>query len=210
MKNRFQPYLFWLLLLFFAIGLFNPVIGLVALTCMLAPVVFSVYKGRFWCGNYCPRGSFYDHVIAKISPNKPIPKFFFNPKLRSFMVIFLITLFSWQMFYAWGNWSAMGMVLIRIILVTTIVGIILGVIYNQRTWCAICPMGTLASWIAKRKKPMPLKVEESCVNCNLCTKACPLQLTPHSAKGNAEGFSDSDCLKCDRCVDRCPKKSLRF
>lgn len=90
------------------------------------------------------------------------------------MVIFIITVFSWQMFYAWGNWSAMGMVLIRIILVTTIVGIILGVIYNQRTWFSICPMGTLAIWTAKRKKPMLLKVEESCVNCNLCTKACPL------------------------------------
>ena len=210
MKNKVQPYLFWALLAFMAIGLVYPVIGLIALVCMLAPVVMAFYKGRYWCGNFCPRGSFYDHVLIKLSPQKPIPPFFRSKGLRVFMVLFIMTVFSVQMVGAWGDLPAMGAVFIRIILITTLVGIGLGVLYHQRTWCSFCPMGSLASWVSARKKPIPLRVADSCVGCKLCTKACPLQLAPYTAKGNPDGFTDSDCLKCGRCVDKCPKKALSF
>lgn len=210
MKSNIQQYLFWILLVFLAVGIIYPVIGLLAIICMLAPVIMAPFKGRYWCGNFCPRGSFYDNVIAKISPKKPIPAIFRSTKFRAFMVIFIIGVFSVQMYYAWGNLSAMGAVFVRIILLTTVVGVVLGVIYHQRTWCSFCPMGTLASWVSAKKKPVPLMVENSCVSCKLCTNACPLQLSPYTAKGNTEGFTHSDCLKCNRCVEKCPKKSLTF
>lgn len=210
MRKRIRPYLFWVLLVFFAVGLVYPTIGIVALVCMIAPVAVAPFRGRYWCGNYCPRGSFYDHVLAKLSPKRKIPAFFSHTAFRGFMVLFIMTIFSVQMYYAWGDWAAMGRVFVQIIFITTIVGIVLGIVYHQRTWCYFCPMGTLASWISRRKKPFPLAVENSCVSCKLCTKACPMQLTPYAAKGIDEGFSHSDCLKCDRCVEHCPKQALQF
>ena len=210
MEKKIQPYLFWVLIGFLAVGVVYPVVGLLALVCMLAPVAMSFYKGRFWCGNFCPRGSFYDHVLAKWSPKKPIPPFFRSTGLRVFMVLLIMTVFSVQMYAAWGDIAAMGAVFLRIIIITTLVGIGLGLLYHQRTWCAFCPMGSLASWISEVKKPMPLLVSDSCVNCKLCTSVCPLQLRPYTAKGDAGGFTHSDCLKCGRCVTRCPKKALRF
>ena len=210
MKSNIQQYLFWILLVFLAVGLIYPVIGLLAIICMLAPVIMAPYKGRYWCGNYCPRGSFYDNVIAKMSPKKPIPAIFRSTGFRVCMVMFIMGIFGVQMYYAWGNLSAMGAVFVRIILITTIVGIVLGVIYHQRTWCSFCPMGTMASWFSAKPKPMPLNVASSCVNCKLCTAACPLQLAPYTEKGNTEGFTHSDCLKCNRCVEKCPKKALTF
>jgi polyferredoxin len=210
MHKRSRPYLFWVLLVFLAIGLVYPIIGIAALICMIAPVAVAPFRGRFWCGNYCPRGSFYDHVIARISPQKKIPAFFSHPTFRIFMVFFIMTVFSVQMYDAWGDFAAMGMVFVRIILITTLVGIVLGVIYHQRTWCSFCPMGTMASWISRKKKSWPLAVDNSCVNCKLCTKACPMQLAPYQKKNTAEGFTHSDCLKCDRCVDKCPKQALKF
>ncbi|MCE5287341.1 MAG: 4Fe-4S binding protein [Pelosinus sp.] len=210
MRKHIRPYLFWILLIFLAVGLIYPAIGIIALTCMIAPVAVAPFRGRFWCGNFCPRGSFYDHVLAKLSPQRKIPAFFSNRIFRVFMVFFIMTVFSIQMYYAWGNLAAMGMVFVQIILITTIVGIVLGLIYHQRTWCSFCPMGTLASWISRKKKPYPLSVANSCVSCKLCTKACPMQLAPFVAQKSSEGFTHSDCLKCDRCVDRCPKKSLAF
>lgn len=210
MKSKLQPYLFWILLVFLAVGIVYPAVGVIALICMLAPVVVSFYKGRFWCGNFCPRGSFYDNVLAKFSPQKPIPPIFKSTGLRVFMVLFIMAVFSVQMYSAWGDLSAMGAVFIRIILITTLVGIGLGLLYHQRTWCSFCPMGTMASWVSSMKKPMPLMVADSCVNCKLCTKVCPMQLAPYTAKGSAEGFTHSDCLKCGRCVDKCPKKALSF
>lgn len=210
MKDILQPYLFWILLVFLAIGIVYPVIGLAAIVCMLAPVVLAPFKGRYWCGNFCPRGSFYDNVLVKLSPKKPIPEFFRSTGFRLFMVLFIMGVFVAQMVSVWGDWSAMGAVFVRIILLTTIAGIVLGAIIHQRTWCSFCPMGTLAGWVSAKRKPMPLRVDSSCVSCKLCTVVCPLNLSPYEARGGAEGYTHSDCLKCGKCVEKCPKKALSF
>jgi polyferredoxin len=198
--------MFWVMLVFLVIGMFYPAIGVFALICMLAPVLVAPFKGRYWCGNFCPRGSLFDHVIARLSPQKPIPGFFRSKGFRLTMIRVIMTMFTIQAYYAWGNLAAMGMVFIRLIVITTVVGIFLGILFHQRTWCTFCPMGTIASWLSVRKKP--LAVADSCVNCQLCSKACPLQLAPYTAKGSV--FEDPDCLKCGRCVTKCPKKALSF
>jgi len=210
MKSSIQPYLFWILLAFMVVGTVYPVIGWAAIVCMLAPVVMAVFKGRYWCGNYCPRGSFYDNVIAKISPKKPIPAAFRSTSFRVLMILFIMGAFGVQMYSAWGDWSAMGAVFVRIILITTIVGTVLGVLVSQRTWCSFCPMGTLASWVSLKTKPMPLHVKSSCMSCKLCANVCPLHLSPYAEKGSSEVFTHSDCLKCSRCVEKCPQKALSF
>lgn len=201
--------MYWLFFAYLLLGYFYPAVGIVALICMLAPVLIAPFRGRYWCGNYCPRGSFYENLLSRVSPRKPIPAFFRTPAFRIFMVVVIMTVFSVQMYYAWGNWDQMGLVFLRIIFVTTIVGIVLGLIYHHRTWCSFCPMGTMAAWFT-RKKAKPLNVDTACVSCKVCTKACPFTLTPYEAKGTVTGYTHSDCLKCGRCVDACPKKSLTF
>ncbi len=210
MKNNLQRHLYWVLLTFLIAGLFYPVIGLLAIICMLAPVIVSVFRGRYWCGNFCPRGSFYDNVLAKFSPQKPVPAFFRTKVFRIFVLLLIMTAFSLQMYFAWGDLGAMGSVFLRVILLTTLLGIVLGVFYHQRTWCAFCPMGSLASWIAEKRRQQPLMVSDACVSCKLCTRVCPMQLSPYTAKGCASGFDDPDCLKCGKCVTSCPKKALSF
>ncbi len=209
MKKNIQPYLFWLLLIFLVAGIFYPIIGIIALTCMLAPVILAIFKGRYWCGNFCPRGSFYDTIISKISPQRPIPAIFSNTKFRTFILLLVMGIFSLQTYHAWGDFKAIGEIFVRIILVTTIIGILLGVIYHQRTWCTFCPMGTLSNWLAN-KNSRRLIVADSCITCKLCKKVCPLNLTPYIAKSNSEGFTNADCLKCGLCIEKCPKKALSF
>ena len=207
--------MYWVLLIFLMIGIVYPAIGFIAIICMLGPVVVSFKRGRFWCGNICPRGSFYDKVLSKISPHKPIPLFFRSMGLRYFMIGFIFFVFGWQMYNAWGNIAAMGNVFVQIILITTIVGVILGGIYHHRTWCTFCPMGTLSRLVAPkmkqeaRNKFAMIELKDTCVHCKLCHNICPMQLYPDEAKAK-EGFSDPDCLKCGKCIKKCPKKALRF
>lgn len=149
------PYLYWILIAYLAIGYFYPVIGIIALICMIAPVAFAVKRGRWWCGNACPRGNLYDRLLAKYSPHRPIPGFVRTFGFRLFMVLFIFTVFGVQMYFAGSDLNAIGRVFWNIILVTTVIGVILSFIYAPRTWCSFCPMGTLSSWISPKGTPLP-------------------------------------------------------
>lgn len=152
MRSPVQPYMFWLFLAFFAVGVFYPAIGVLALSCMLAPVVVALWRGRWWCGNLCPRGSFYDHVVRSVSPQKKTPAFFRHRYVRAFMVGFIMLMFSWQMYGAWGDISAMGRVFLVLIVVTTLAAVVLSLFFNARTWCNFCPMGTLAMLVTRGRR----------------------------------------------------------
>lgn len=42
--------LYWIIIAYIIVGWFYPVIGLLALICMIGPVMTSIWKGRCWCG----------------------------------------------------------------------------------------------------------------------------------------------------------------
>ena len=70
-------------------------------------------------------------------------------------------------------------------------------------WCRfVCPYGALlgmVSWLS------PFKVtreSSSCIDCELCTKACPSNILVHKA---GRVWSD-ECTSCMRCVEVCPVK----
>lgn len=166
---------------FLGVGIFYPVIGVAALVCMLAPVVTAFFKGRMWCGNFCPRGSFNDRLLSKISRQVRIPHFFRNPWFRVGFLILLLSGFAVQFLLAWGSLEAIGVVLVRMIIITTLMGIALGVSFNQRAWCAICPMGTAAHYISKFKseKKRMQKTAAQCggaESCSMCSKGCPSKI----------------------------------
>lgn len=205
--------LYLVLLVYLVAGFFFPIVGWAALVCMVAPVWMSIYRGRFWCGHFCPRGNLYDRVISRISPHRRIPSFMRSVYFRSFMVAFIFTMFGVQMYWAWGDLGAMGSVFWLIILITTIVGVLLSVVFAPRTWCSFCPMGTLSAWVAPRNSDKRISfenihIDSSCVLCKKCAKVCPMQLMPYEAKNNIEGMADTDCIKCGVCVEKCPKKSM--
>ena len=182
-------------------------IALAAVICMAGPVIVSLWKGRYWCGNLCPRGSLYDSLVSKISMKRKIPGFFKSIYLRIFMVAFIMTMFGYGVYKNWGNLYGIGMVLYRIIAITTIVGVFLGMNFNQRTWCSFCPMGTIASFISKKRKSSRVfNVSASCVSCGLCQKSCPLDLAAYKYKG--ELLSHPDCIQCGKCAISCPKKAI--
>ena len=81
-------------------------------------------------------------------------------------------------------------------------------------WChRFCPVGALLSLIARPSKATQPKVDrEKClrsegVTCHLCAAACPEHLDP------CENLGDrplSECTRCGRCVQACPKGAVSF
>ncbi len=188
-------------------GWFYPKLGFFLLACMIGAVGVAIYKGRAWCDWMCPRGSFYDLFLQKISKNKEIPAFFKKKGFRIFMLGMLLSILGIQIYLAWGNMDGIGIAMVRLLTITTTIGIVLGIIYQQRIWCHICPMGTIANWMSEGKKP--LSINEMCIDCKVCSKVCPMQLKPYEYKESGV-MGDNDCIKCSTCAVACPKKALQF
>lgn len=205
----------WIILLVFCIGgLFYPVLGLAAIVCMLAPVVVAFFRGRMWCGNFCPRGSFSDILLPGISRKAKIPSLLKSTGFKITFLTLMMSAFAVQLVLAWGNLPAVGAVFIRMVLITTLLTLFLGVIYSPRTWCAFCPMGTMAHYVSKvqafRKNAQHVSFDRSkCISCKICTKNCPIGIDVASYKETGT-VVHADCLKCSVCIDKCPKKALQL
>jgi len=206
-RSRLQMYTWLGLPLVVIVGWFYPKLGFLLLGCMVGAIAVAAYKGRAWCDWMCPRGSFYDLFIQKVSRKKKVPEFFRKKATRIAMLIILLSVLGSQIYIHWGDWDSVGLAMVTILTITTAVGIILGAMYQQRIWCHICPMGTISNYLSEGKKP--LSIESTCVNCKICSKVCPMQLNPYEFKADGV-MGDNDCIKCATCTVACPKKALHF
>lgn len=142
-----------ILIIFLVIGWFLPVIGIIALVCMVAPIVVALFTGkRKWCALFCPRGIFSDVILAKLSRHRKAPVVFTSNTFKIGFLIFLVANLSFGIINAKGNLAAIGFVLVRLVSLTTAIAIVLGYMYSQRTWCGFCPMGFLATQAIKAKR----------------------------------------------------------
>ncbi|SFH25713.1 Glutaredoxin [Desulfotomaculum arcticum] len=148
-----RSYAWSILIIFLVVGWIFPVIGIVALVCMLAPIMVALFTGkRKWCALFCPRGIFSDVILAKLSRNRKAPAILTSNAFKIGFLIFLIANLTIGIIYARGNWAAIGFVFIRLVSLTTAIAIVLGYMYSQRTWCGFCPMGFLATQTIKAKR----------------------------------------------------------
>lgn len=70
-------------------------------------------------------------------------------------------------------------------------------------WCRyLCPYGAMLGFLSLLS---PLKITrdaKTCIDCDLCTKACPSSIKVHAA---SRVVSD-ECMACMRCTEVCPVK----
>jgi Pyruvate/2-oxoacid:ferredoxin oxidoreductase delta subunit len=51
--------------------------------------------------------------------------------------------------------------------------------------------------------------KDFCVDCKICSRNCPINIDVHSYKEEGKVLNE-DCLKCNVCVEKCPRKALYF
>ena len=132
---------------------------------------FGIVKGRYFCNWMCPRGSFWDAYLSRLSRKRRVPGLFRHFVWRLLWMALLMGMFIAAIISNRGDWSALGLRLTFMVLGTTVVGLVLGVLYHQRIFCMFCPFGTMANWLGRGKHL--LRVSPDCLGdkCQQCYKA---------------------------------------
>jgi len=136
-------------------GLWYPLLGYIVVAMMAFFLTLSVFRSRYWCWHLCPRGSFLDIALSKVSRQKTQPRFVSRIWFRSIVFIGVMGFFVYRLRQTGGDIIAIGAVFVSMCLITTIIAIILGIVFRHRMWCSFCPMGflqeRLGSISAKKK-----------------------------------------------------------
>jgi ferredoxin-type protein NapH len=197
---KITPYLGMMVLIVSIGGIFYPKLGYFLLLVFASLMIIAPFRGRWFCGNLCPRGSFVDFWLDPLSRKLKIPPLFRSMWLRVPVFVALMGFMVFRIIQTEGIVDKIGMVFVTLCILTTSIAILFGVIIAPRAWCSFCPMGTL-----QRAMGGKLKVDaEKCIDCGKCRKVCPMQLPV------IEILDKPDCIKCARCVEACPKQALSF
>ena len=138
-----QLMMVWLLPVIVIGGLIWPMLGLLVPFMIVFFMVLSYYRRRYWCWHLCPRGAFLGIVMPYFSSNRPVPSVFEKKWFRALIFFILIGYLISLLIRAGGNIYAIGGAFVMMCLLTTAIGILLGIWTKPRSWCVICPMGTL-------------------------------------------------------------------
>ncbi len=187
---------------------------------LIAILVLSFVYGKSFCSWLCPVG-FLSELIGDFGEKFfkrriTLPKWLDIP-LRSikylllaffvYIIFFIMDAFALKIFldnpyniisdikmwYFFANISQFSLLVISILFLLSIV--------VRNFWCRnLCPYGALLG-IFSLLSPNKIKRETStCVDCNLCAKACPSRIKVDKLK---YVISD-ECTSCLNCVDACP------
>lgn len=211
----------WILVPIIAVGgLFYPKLGLLLVPIMGTIMIMGFFTGKFWCGNLCPHGGFFDKIVAPFSKNKKIPQVISSRAFKIAFFLFFMGMFSirtMRVISLWGSLyflDKLGFIFAFNYLMPTIIGTVLALFVKPRAWCTFCPMGTMEQLAYKLGKTLGINkktdkkvtslAQSKCIKCSKCANMCPLQLKPYLDLSNTHQFENENCIRCAICVENCP------
>ncbi|MDD2773931.1 MAG: 4Fe-4S binding protein [Elusimicrobiales bacterium] len=172
---------------------------------MAAGIGFGVFRGRYVCGNLCPRGAFLGTVLPLLSRNRPIPAVLFRLPFRWTVFALLMGFMALRLWRGPLTIAHVGIIFWQMCALTSALAVALALIRGPRSWCAMCPMGTAQRALGGGKS-VPRIDESLCKKCALCEAACPLNLPLVQP---AQDKSLDDCMQCGKCAAACPAKAIK-
>lgn len=184
------------------------------------PVIITLLLGKILCSWFCPGYVLFEigTVLRKLLKFLEVPpanvsfsyknKYLFLVVGLIFVAIIAMPIFALiyppaiisRIFHAWVFGVSLAAML-------TLIGVIFmfEVFVSPRWWCnTMCPGGALYGLIGW-KRLVRVKVDkQTCNNCGICEKKCPIGLDPAN---QSEGI---ECDNCGVCIAPCPEKSLGY
>lgn len=182
-------------------------------------IVLAIAFKRSFCGLLCPFGALQElfgmlgrKVFGK---NFTMPKKIDKPlRYLKYVILVITAIFAWKTAELWMSpydpWAAyahlsagpgelFGELLIGfIILLLTLIGSLL----YDRFFCKyLCPMGAFYGIVAKISPNKIVRNEDTCINCGICSKKCPVNIDVAHSKQ----ITSAECINCLTCILSCPK-----
>lgn len=202
----------WLLapivIIVIGLGWRYPILGFTVPAVMLTGMVGGFIRGRYVCGNLCPRGGFFDRILALVSPKRKIPAFFQSMKLRWTVFALLMGFMAFQISRNPSSWQHWGQAFWFMCAFTTGIGLVLGIFLHHRAWCVFCPIGTFQNAVGGEKYRLNIR-PSACRECRTCENACPIAI-PIVAYKKEGVIASRDCLKCPECIGSCPCNAITW
>ena len=199
---------------------------LVPILTLVAVIPITMLWGRFFCGYLCAFGSMQE-LLNYIAKKLKIKQININYKLDKYLkyikyiiIVILIILWilnitldtinPWNIFgiyssyKGWTDLSAFisigGFILLLIIISS---------LFIERVFCRyLCPLGGVFTLISKLRLFHIKKDLNKCIDCNLCSKKCPMNIDVNKETSEYNKVKSSECIDCFKCINSCPVNAL--
>lgn len=178
----------------------------------------GIFVGRFACGWFCPFGWFQEFVYKLRLPKFSAPNWVRHLKFVWLgAVVLLIAWWTQEPWFCklcpagtleaglpWLGWAARGsdyaegmnfLTWLFQFKIALLVGLVLLAGMMKRPFCRfVCPLGAMFG-LTNKVSMLRLNVNtETCTECGLCARTCPMDLKPHTDVGSI------DCIRCYACT----------
>jgi polyferredoxin len=125
------------------LSLLWPVVGLAVPALVILAVVTNAFKHNWFCSNACPRAKILGGFFRRISRNRPTPPSLYTGQMRMVLCGALLFCSISQVSRYWKDLPRLGLFFWAVCVVSLAFAIVFALLYRPRSWCALCPVGTL-------------------------------------------------------------------
>ncbi len=188
-----------------------------AIVLLVLVVLLTLFFGPVFCGWVCPLGSIQEwfgklgRKLFKKRYNTFVPRKLdkvlrYARFLVLIWVVFVTARSATLLFANVDPYNALftfwtGEVALPSLIILGVT--LLGSLFIERPWCKYaCPYGALLGVFNKFRIFKIKRSESSCISCNKCTKACPMNIDVAAQKT----ITDLQCISCMECTSQrvCP------
>ena len=171
----------------------------------LVPIVTTFLFGRVYCGYACPFGAVQELLhVKRLRYKLPIKLDGLLRYIKYVLLVLAVSLTVATGRIVGGDAPFKPLFIFSGTLVAILMTVAFGIlsVFVYRPFCSyLCPYGALMSLVSKFRL-IRIKREETCVDCKLCVKKCPVGAMKEPGLGSGE------CIMCGDCCEVCPKDSL--
>lgn len=133
-------------------GFFYPLAGFAVALVMAVAIAMTLVRPKSFCAYACPRGKALGLALKPFSRGKPIPPGLVSPGSKRALCGFMMLCVIGNVARLAGTPRALGTFFWALCVISLAAGVVTGLVYRPRAWCAVCPMSTLQETIGQMRR----------------------------------------------------------